>query len=355
MTSDSRHWRPEEAGGAVKIPTNDATFDRLERIGTGFMEAKILLAAAELRLFDRLSGRGATAAEAAASLGAGMRAVEMLLDALTAMGLVAKDGGLYRNLPEYEDRLLESSPSHYVGLLRHRNRLFRRWAFLEETVCGRPLPFLDDLHDGLIDPVANENFIRAMYAVSHQRAAAVADRIPLDGVRTMADLGGGPGHYLAEFARRVPAAEPFLVDLPLTLEVARKILAGTEVAGRVRFVAWDFYEEPAPAGLPPLDLVFLSQVVHAEDDAKNRALFTRIAALTAPAGRIVVHERTVEEDRSRPYEAALFAINMLAMTAGGTTYTAGEIEDWGRAAGFVPERRERLSPMSELITLRKPE
>jgi hypothetical protein len=62
----------------------------------------------------------------------------------------------------------------------------------------------------------------------------------------------------------------------------------------------------------------------------------------------------VEEDRSTPYAAAMFAINMLAMTDGGTTYTAGEIEDWGRAAGFVPERRERLSPMSELVTLRKP-
>ena len=338
----------------MKIPTNEAAVDRLEQIGTGFMEAKILLAAAELRLFDRLAEHGATSAEVAAVLGAGTRPVEMLLDALTAMGLIGKDGERYRNLPEYEARLLESSPSHYVGLLRHRNRLFRRWAFLEETVRGRPLPFLDDLRDGLTDPVANENFIRAMYAVSHQRAGAVADRIPLDGVRTIADLGGGPGHYLAEFARRAPAAEPFLVDLPLTLDVARKLLEGTDVAGRVRFVAWDFYEEPAPAGLPPLDLVFLSQVVHAEDDARNRALFAKIAALTAPGGRIVVHERTVEEDRSRPYEAALFAINMLAMTAGGTTYTAAEIEEWGRAAGFAPERRERLSPMSELITLRRP-
>ncbi|MCU0224753.1 MAG: acetylserotonin O-methyltransferase [Acidobacteria bacterium] len=338
----------------MQIPTRDAAVDRLEQLATAFMEAKILLAAAELRLFDQLRGAGATAAEAAAALGARTRPVEVLLDALAALGLVAREGDRYRNVPRYEDRLLESSPSHYPGLLRHRNRLFRRWAFLEETIRGRPLPFLDDLRDGLTDPAANENFIRAMYAVSHRHAGAVVDRIPLDGVRTIADLGGGPGHYLAEFARRLPEAEPFLVDLPLTLEVARTILAGSDVAARVRFVAWDFYEEPAPGGLPPFDLVFLSQVVHAEDDAKNRALFAAIAARIAPGGRLVVHERTVEEDRSRPAEAALFAVNMLAMTAGGTTYTAGEIEDWGRAAGLVPERRDRLSPLSELITLRKP-
>ncbi len=337
----------------MKVPTNGGETDRLEQLGTAFMEAKVLLAAAELRLFDRLQAPGATAAETAAALGAATRPVEMLLDALAAMGLVAKESGRYRNLPQYESRLLESSPSHYVALLRHRNRLFRRWAFLEETIRGRPLPFLDDLRDGLTDEAANENFIRAMYAVSHRRAGALVDRIPLDGARTIADVGGGPGHYLAEFGRRAPAAELLLIDLPLTLDVARRILAGSEVAGRVRFVAWDFYEEPGPADLPPLDLVFLSQVVHAEDDGKNRALFAKLARLTAPEGRLVVHERTVEADRSRPYEAALFAINMLAMTAGGTTYTAAEIEDWGRAAGFVPERRERVSPLSELITLRR--
>jgi SAM-dependent methyltransferase len=328
--------------------------DRLEQISTGFMEAKILLAAAELRLFDRLSGGGATAAEAAGSLGAPVRPIEMILDALAAMGIVEKRQDRYRNLPDYEPRLVESSPTHYVALLRHRNRLFRRWAFLEDRARGLPSPLLDELREGLTDPAANENFIRAMYAVSHANVGAIADRIPLDGVRTVADLGGGPGHYLAEFARRAPRAEPFLVDLPLTLDVARKVLADTDIFPRVRFVAWDFYEDPAPAGIPPLDLVFLSQVVHAENDAKNRALFAKIAALTAPGGRLVVHERTVEEDRSTPYPAAIFAINMLAMTEGGATYTAREIEAWGRAAGLVPESAERISPLSELITLRKP-
>ena len=328
--------------------------DRLEQISSGFMEAKVLLAAAELRLFDRLAGGGATAAEAALSLDAPVRPIEMILDALTAMGLVEKRQGRYRNLPEYEPQLVESSPTHYVALLRHRNRLFRRWACLEDKARGQAPALPDDEREGLTDPLANENFIRAMYAVSHGNVGAVADRIAFEGVRTIADLGGGPGHYLAEFARRAPGAEPLLVDVPLTLDVARRILAETEIFPRVRFVAWDFYAEPAPPGIPPLDLVFLSQVVHAEGDAQNRALFTKIAALTAPGGRLVVHERTVEEDRSAPYAAALFAINMLAMTDGGTTYTAGEIEEWGRRAGLLPERRERLSPMSELITLRKP-
>lgn len=328
--------------------------DRLEEIANGFMEAKILLAAAQLSLFDHLAGGPRTAAEVARAIGASPRPAEMLLDALVAIGIVDKQEGRYQNLPEYEPFLLDASETHYIGILRHRNRLFRRWAFLEERILGAPLPIAADPREGLTDRAANENFIRAMYAVSHRQVGAVADHLDLTGVRSIADVGGGPGHYLAEFGRRAPSAELYLVDLPLTLEVARKILAGTDAAARLRYVPWDFYEEPRPEGLPAFDLLFLSQVVHAEDDASNRALFAELAAITAPGGRIVVHERTVEGDRSRPYEGAIFAINMLAMTEGGTTYTAEEIEAWGRGAGLTREGVTRLSGRSELITLRKP-
>ncbi len=328
--------------------------DRLEQISNGFMEAKILLAAAELSLFDHLAGSGASAADVAASIGGRPRAVEMLLDALAAMEVIEKKDGRYRNRPEYEPFLLDASATHYIGILRHRNRLFRRWAFLEEKILGRPLPIPDDPREGLTDTAANENFIRAMYAVSHGNVGAVADHLDLAGARAIADVGGGPGHYLAEFGRRAPSAELYLVDLPLTLEVARRILAGSDAAERIHFVAWDFYEDPAPPGLPPFDLLFLSQVVHAESDANNRALFGRLAELLAPGGRLVVHERTAGEDRSRPYEAAIFAINMLAMTDGGATYTADEIESWGRAAGLRVAGAVRLSGRSELITLGKP-
>lgn len=328
--------------------------EMLERIASGFMEAKILLAAAELRVFEHLRGGGASAEALVRSLGWDRRGTEILLDALCAMGIVEKRGEVYRNRAEHEPFLLEGAGSHFVAMLRHRNLMFRRWALLEDRVRGEPSGGRDAAFPQITEAGANENFIRAMYYASATACGPVLDRLPLDGVMTIADLGGGPGRYLVELLARKPDVEPYLIDLPLTLEVARRILDGAPSGGRVRLVAWDFYAEEPPEGIPPLNLVLLSQVVHAESPEENRVLFRRIASLVAPRGRLAVHENVVGPSRTEPPAAALFAVNMLAMSRGGRTYTESEIVSWAEQAGFEHESSERLSERSFLILFRKP-
>lgn len=331
----------------------EKAIERLNQIAFGFMEAKILFAAAELGLFDLIEGPGTSAAAVAQSMGGSLRGTEILLDALVAMDLVVKQDGLYRNHPDFGPLLLENAPSHYVAGLRHRNRLFRCWAFLEETVRGQELPAALTRDQLLLHRQQTDNFIRAMYAVSHRDVGPIADAIDLAGVTTFCDLGGGPGHYLAEFARRRLDLEPYLVDLPLTLEVARKIQAGSEEGARIQFIAWDFYKDDPPPDFPRFDLVFLSQVIHAASPGGNRGLFKRLVPLINPGGRLVIHERTVDPDRTSPKEAAIFAVNMLAMTEGGRTYTVEEIERWLGEAGFIPAGHRKINERSTLITARR--
>ncbi len=332
----------------------NTSLEKLNQIATGFREAKILLVAAKLRLFDHLHGDGVTAEQVRLAIGASQRAAEILLDALTAMGLVTKTAGVYRNRPEFEPLLLESSETHFIGGLRHANRLFRHWAFLEETVTGRPLPaeLQDDDSSSTVEN--NEDFIRAMYAYSHATVDAVVDCIDLGGVRLLADLGGGPAHYLAEFARRAPSITPYLIDLPPTLEVARRIQGHRPEARRFRYVAWDVYRDPPPVNLPRFDLIFVSQLIHAESPEANQRLFQRLFPMTELGGRLIVHERVVNPDRTSPKEAALFAVNMLAMTDGGRTYTEAEITEWGERAGFTADGSLAVSDRSHLVHFRRP-
>jgi hypothetical protein len=329
---------------------NPDAMDRLRQIAVGFQHAKILLAAAELKLFDHLRD-GVSAPSLADVLGTDPRGTEILLDALVAIGVVDKQNGVYRNRADLEPVLVEDSPTHFVASLRHQNRLFRHWAFLEERVLGQALPAGVDVAPSAAD---HENFIRAMYAITHRQAEAVVAHIGLDDVRTVADLGGGPGHYLAAFLRRAPHVQGYLVDLAPTLEIAGRVQAGNPDWARVRAVAWDFYRDDSPAGLPRIDLAFVSQVVHSESEEANRALLRRLFPLISAGGRVVIHERVVEPGRTAPQEAAVFAVNMLVMTAAGRTYTEREIGEWGRSAGFVTERGERLSERSFLVVLRRP-
>jgi SAM-dependent methyltransferase len=326
----------------------------LEQIASGFMEAKVLLAAAELRLFDALRGKGATAEEAARAVRGTVRGTTMLLDALAAMEVISKTGHVYRNHPDLEPFLLDDAPSHYTAMLRHRNLLFRRWAALEDIITGKAGVEGHAHRPLLTERDANENFIRAMCAVTREIASQVVDHNDLGGVRTIADFGGGPGVYLEEICRRRPDIQAYLVDLPLTLEVARKILAGSEAGGRLRLVPWDLFKDPPPSDLPPLDLALISQVIHGEGREENRALFAKLASLLNPGGRLLVHERIVSADRTQPRDAAIFAVNMLAMTPAGNVYTEEEIHAWGRAAGLVPEPGESVSDRTFLVRLRRP-
>lgn len=328
--------------------------EKLESIAAGFIESKILFAACELGLFDHLGEEGLVLSEIASRTTADPRRLEILLDALVAMEILTKEEGRYLLPSHYREALRSDGDSRYVYLLRHRNLLFRRWAFLEEIVRGTRLPEVVSKSTPWDNPRAHDAFIRAMYAVSHERAPRVVEHIPLDGVRQIADLGGGPGHYLAEMARRAPEATPYLVDLPETLAVAKDILSADPLSERIRFVPWDLYQDPPPEGVPPFDLAFISQVVHGESPTSNQGMLERLFPQIAPGGRLVIHENIVDEGRTSPKAAALFAVNMLAMTEGGRTYTEAEIAAWGEAAGFRFEGGERIDERSYLITLRRP-
>ncbi|NCO56654.1 MAG: hypothetical protein COW73_00465 [Nitrospirae bacterium CG18_big_fil_WC_8_21_14_2_50_70_55] len=327
--------------------------DRLDTLAAGFMEAKVLLTGAELHLFDHLTGAGATAAGVAQTIGATVRGVEILLDALVALEVIDKLGDRYRNRPAYAPLLVGDGDGQFAALLRHRAHCFRGWAHLEEKIRGEA--DRDDDRSVIRDPATNRSFIRAMAAVSGAHAAALVDHLDLDGVHTVGDLGGGPGSYLLAMVARQPEIEPYLIDLPLTLVTTRALLAEAAAGQAIHTVAWDFYHDPeVPTALPPFDLLFLSQVVHAESSARNADLFARLAPLLTPGGRLVVHETTLEPDHTRPREATLFAVNMVAMTDSGRVYTAGEIAAWGEAAGLVCARWDHLGPRSCLITLRRP-
>lgn len=327
--------------------------DDLHRISNGFIQAKVVLAAAELGLFEHLAGEAITAEEAARRIEGEPRATGILLDALVATGLLDKRDGRYRLLDELAPLLSDDAPTQTVSMLRHRNRMFRKWARLEERVRGAA-PDTD--RELLHDEWANRNFIRAMVSATRELVPRVVDRIDLAGVRRVADLGGGPGLYAAELAGRDEAIEAWLIDLPQTIRTATELAASDARPSwpeRVPTLAWDFYEDPAPAGLPGFDLIFLSQVIHAEPPERNQALFAKIFGLLEPGGRLVVHEFFVDPDRTSPVEAALFAVNMLAMTPGGRTYTVEEVGGWAREAGLEPAGFERIQERTGLATFTK--
>jgi (2Fe-2S) ferredoxin len=74
-----------------------------------FQESRVLLTAVELNVFTAV-GRGGRTVEVANKVGTDPRATEMLLNALVAMGMLTKEGDVFRNTPVAARFFTEGSP-----------------------------------------------------------------------------------------------------------------------------------------------------------------------------------------------------------------------------------------------------
>ena len=298
---------------------------RITQLASAYRDSKILLTAASFNLFDHLE-EPRSVEELASKLGAEPCALEVLLNALVALGFLEKSESRYRNSPE-ASRYLVSSSEEYLGhWLRHANRGFARWAKLEEAVFGR-----------VPEEESRLEFLLALDRFARIRAEELARAVSLKGKRTLVDLGGGSGAYSIAFAQRYGIAAT-VVELPDTAPATREILRQRGVEN-IRIVEADFLSEDFGRGY---DAALLSNIVHFLSEDKNRRLCRRVYDALAEGGIIIIHDYILEDSKVEPAEAAIFSVHML-LSSEGRVYSWSEIEAWLREAGFRGLRRIELS------------
>ncbi len=289
------------------------------RLSGGFRASRVILTANNYAIFEYLK-TPKTVEELARRIKTDLRATEILLDAVTALGLLRKTGSKYHNAAPAKKFLVKESPWYQGDMLRHSDALSKNWSGLDEVV-RTGLPNRSGGRD-------YEVFIRAMHNNAVFRAKDVVSSIDLRGVKKALDLGGGPGTYSMELARR--GISVTLFDLPDTISIAKKIVKASKT-GNIEFVSGDFHSDDIGRGY---DLVFISQIFHSLAQDECLALLKKAHAALNPGGRIAVHEFSLEKDRAHPVPGALFSINMLVNTAAGRSYTSQEITTWLKKTGF---------------------
>jgi SAM-dependent methyltransferase len=310
----------------VSVPLRDR--DDLRDVLRRPYAARILLSAVELDLFGPCVPGPATVEGVAERCGTEPRATGVMLDALVGLGLVDKGPGGYRAGVLAARHLAAHSPEPLHGMVSHYLLQWERWSRLSEVVrSGGPLP-----RDGQRASTMRD-FARAM---DDGKAHVPSRRLlpmPLEGVRRVVDLGGGPGTMAVALARELPEVQVDLVDRAAVLAVARERVPAELWGVRVHPIEADLCRwGPAPGRY---DLAILSAVLHGYGGDEAAAMVARAARGLAPGGRLVVRELLVDDpEPARALDAAVFSVGMLINTAHGRSFTRREISDWMVAAGL---------------------
>jgi precorrin-6B methylase 2 len=306
------------------------TADELLGVVRGFQPACVITAAADLDLFTALGKTPATAGQLARRIEADPRATAVLLDALAALELLAKQGDAYMVPADIAELMTGDSPTNVLAGVRHQGNCLRRWDQLARVVqTGQPARRQPSIRGEAGDC---ESFIGAMGNFSGPRAVRIVERLSPLRFDRLLDIGGASGTWTIAFLRAVPEATAVLFDLPEVIPLARERLARAGLADRVSLVAGDFYTDDLPGGA---DFAWLSAIAHQNSREQNRVLYRKIYSALVPGGTLAIRDVVMEASKTRPVAGALFAVNMLVGTESGGTFTLDEFQEDLAAAGFT--------------------
>lgn len=311
----------------------------------GFWASRVVLTALELDIFTA-TGEGGTAKQVAARIQCAVRSTEMLLNALVALKLLNKTGDTYTNAPVSARFFVEGSPdSARLGQL-HIANLWKSWSTLTEAVkAGTSVAVRSAGNDSA------KSFIAAMDNNARARARAIAQAVGINGAKRMLDLGGGSGAYSIAFVQSAPGLQSEIVDLDAVLPITQEYVRKAGLSERITTRPGDMLTVPLEPG--KYDLVLLSAICHMFSPEENEQLMKRSYAALAPNGRLVISDFVLEADKTAPRFGALFALNMLVNTRGGSSYSEPEYNGWLKEAGFAETKRVRMPGPANLMIATK--
>jgi O-methyltransferase domain/Dimerisation domain len=325
-------------------------FSDLSRLASGHVEARIVQTAVRLGVFDVLQRHSLRAPAVSALLQTDLRATELLLNALTALGLLQNDQGGFSVAPVSEKYLLRDS-THYLGdMILFDASLWPSWERLEEAVrTGKPVR-KPDMYQG--DDKETRYFIDGMDSLVKARGDAqiLAEVLDWTSVETLLDVGSGPGTYPIYLCRRFPQLRATIFDLPATLRLTEGFIRDSGLRGRIQLIAGDYRADTIPGRY---QAIFMSNIIHSEDCEENEHLVKKLAAGNlASGGRLIIKDHILDETRAHPPVGAIFSLLMLLTTQGGRCYAFDEVKAWMVNAGLKNIGRVDLPPplTSSLIT-----
>ncbi|MFD0279956.1 methyltransferase [Kitasatospora sp. NPDC127111] len=321
--------------------------DGLVRILFGSSAFQMLNAGCNLGLFALLDRRpGLSPDEIGRELDLQPRPVQILLLGTTALGLTVHQDGHYRNaellagmftdgtweiledLVAYEEQIVRPAEVDFTESLRANTNVGLRR--IEGTGT-------DLYHRLSANPGLEQLFYRCMRSWSRLSNPVLVEKADLTGVRRVLDVGGGDGVNAIALARANPGVEFTVLDLPGTVEIARRKIAEHGLTDRITVRSADIFTDTYPSGH---DCVLFANQLVIWSPEQNLALLRKAHQALPEGGRVLVFNAMSDDSGDGPLYAALDNVYFATLPAASSTiYRWGQYEEWFAAAGFVKFER----------------
>jgi hypothetical protein len=319
-------------------------------IAVAYQRTAALIAAVKLDVFTIIGSGTISVVDLAFRTGAAGRGLRILCDYLTVLGLLKKENSRY-SLTDIARMFLDESSAFARGKIVD----FVAAPEMIELFFRDPASYVRNGGANGLTTVSADNpvwvrFARAMVPYATANAKRVAAHVAgfSEPPYTVLDIAAGHGLYGIEVAKAVPDALITAIDSESVLAVAKANAEAAGVIDRFRIVpgsaiALDWGCE--------FDLILLPNFLHQFDFNTCASLLRKVKLSLAVNGRALGVEFVPNEDRVSPPIPAMFAFWMLATTPGGDAYTARELDEMARNAGFRGAATRPLAPGPESLII----
>jgi len=196
------------------------------------------------------------------------------------------------------------------------------------------------LHDRPPDDPFWATYQDALAELASLTAEPLAAAIPLEAPRRLLDLAGGSGLHAQALVRRHPGLEATVVELP---GAARR----ADAPG-LSYLEGDLFELDLGTGY---DVVTANNVLHNLSHDRCLALLRRAHDALRPGGSLAVLELERPPRGRAGTQPATVGALLFLITTGTRTWTAAELEELARRAGFIDIRFKRPSQLNGSLVL----
>jgi|EP01043_Picozoa_sp_COSAG02_P058541 ubiquinone/menaquinone biosynthesis C-methylase UbiE len=204
------------------------------------------------------------------------------------------------------------------------------------------------------DPVEARLYTESQHSGSTGPARGLSKKIPeiLGECRELLDVGGGSGGFSITLAKQWPELHCTVLDFPNVCAVGRDFVEKDEMVGRVDFLEGNAVTTPFPADKDAVLMSYISSSVGEEDLS---VLYNKAYAALRPGGSIFIHDFMVEDDRTGPPLAALWALQHMVFTPGAISITPSHLTGLLEGQGFEDVKVWEMIPgLTKVAVATKP-